>query len=194
MDVFGRLAARRQQTSLPVPDSILRPISADERDGLAHWIRGQRSAPRPERESWAAFWNGGTPFFRTEITRLLHGNETYNILQCAPSLRGPSQLQCWNALDSCLRFVLERLDTCRCQFFDADLLLIIDNRKANGAVCYGPKVGLDGTKEIGLDWRSVEPIDVLDALLNAWGSFHPMSNFARERLCDIADKALTLRP
>jgi len=195
MDVFGKLAARcRHETSLSVPEPMRQPLSADERDALALWIRGQRSAARPERQSWSVFWNGGVPFFRTEIAHLLRGNEAHNILQCAPSLRSPSQLQCWNALESGLRFVLERLDAFRCQFFDADLLIIIDNRIANGAVCYGPKAGSDGAKGSGLDWRIVEPVDVLEALLSSWGSLHPMNKFARERLCDIADKALTLRP
>jgi len=195
MDVFGKLAARcRHETSLSVPEPMRQPLSADERDALALWIRGQRSAPRPERESWVAFWNGRMPFFCRELSFLLSGQVSANILQCAEPLRDPSLLRHWSGLDAGQRFTLERVDACRCLFFDAELLLVMDRQRPIDAWRLGPAVEPDGTRGSSCAWQMAGPSDLLDVLLWAWESSQPKAKFARERLCDIADKALTLRP
>ncbi len=189
MSVFEEILAKRKTQSGTAHPSMVAPLTDQESDTVAQWIRNQRTSPWPDRADWLTFWNTCAPFFRVEITLLLLGQAPYNILQCAYPL-DPSQLQCWNALDSGMRFILERMDSCRCQFFDADLLLIIDRRKMTDAMCFGPKVEPDGTKGTELVWRNVESIDVLDVLLKVWVSHHPKSKFARERLCDIAEKIL----
>lgn len=195
MEVFGTLVARHQsETKLSVPEPMRQPLSADERDGLARWIRGQRFSSRPDGENWRSFWNLGMPFFRQELSMLLLGQVSANIQQCAEPVRAPSQLQHWMRLDAGQRFTLERTDACRCLFFDADLVLVMDRQQPNEAWRFGPTVWSDCRRGAPAAWQPIEQADVLDALLLTWESSQPKMKIARERLCDIADKALSLRP
>jgi hypothetical protein len=193
MDVFEKILASHRQTSLPVPQSLAKPLSDDERDGLALGIRGQRSAARPETTNWHLFWEGPPPFFGHELSFLLLGQVSSNILQCADPVRDPSMLRSWKSLDTGLRFALERLDACRCLFFDANQFLLMDRQRPIEAWRFGPPLGADGARGPLSGWQAICSADVLDVLLLAWESTQAKARFARERLCDIADKALSAR-
>lgn len=193
MDVFEKILANHRQPNLPVPQSCVKPLSGDERDGLAVWIRDQRSRQRPDRKNWMMFWKGDVPFFCRELSFLLLGQASANILQCVDPVRDPSLLGTWWSLDAGQRFALERLDACRCLFFDADQLLVMDRQRPIDAWRYGPAIEADGTRSPGSAWWAITSADVLDVLLLAWESAQAKAKFARERLCDIADKALCSR-
>jgi hypothetical protein len=121
------------------------------------------------------------------------GQASANILQCADPVADPSMLRSWRALDAGQRFALERMDACRCVFFDADQLLLMDRHRPIDAWRYGPEIEADGTRGQSSAWWTITFADVLDVLLLAWESAQAKAKFARERLCDIADKALTVR-
>lgn len=192
MSLFQDILANRPNRLLSgVPDSMISPLTVQERNGVAVWIHDQLLSPLPSVADWTLLWCGPTPLFGGPVSQLLLGQEATNIMDCCNSLDDPSQLERWSEIDPGLRFILERGDLTRYLIYDAPLALFVDRSSPQESWRFGHSA-IDPNDTSPAAWRRLTSADVLNALLASWRQRRPKGRLARERLCDIAEKALSL--
>lgn len=158
------------------------------------WIRDQQKSDTPDSPAWELLLASDV-LLGQELKRLLANQAEMrrNILYAASPVRLVSQdLADWNGYPQAIRLMLMALNKDEVYLFDSQSPVIFAYGNTEHAWSLHFEEQVPDIMDMMVKLQKMSQEDVLRVLLRSWSLRRAKADLARERLCDIGTRCLTL--
>lgn len=189
------LYQKRHGMSVMAGSARIMPLAQSEKQAVHDWIRGQQKTDAPDCQVWDLLLTSDAML--GQEMKLVMAKQTdmrRNILYASSPVRLVNQeLLNWNKYPRAIRFMLTALNRDEVYLFDSKYPVIMS---AYGNTEHAWSLHFEEQAPDVMDMmvklQRLDATDVLEVLLRSWSLRRAKADQARERLCDIGIRCLTL--
>lgn len=186
---------RHGMSSVVTGSTRISRLKEREREAIHDWIREQQKSKAPDSQAWDLLL-ASNAMLGQEFKQLLakHADMRRNILYASSPVRLVNQdLADWNRYPRAIRFMLTALNRDEVYIFDSEHPVVMSayGNTENAWSLHFDELVPD-VMDMMVKLQRLAVTDVLQVLLRSWSLRRAKADQARERLCDIGTRCLSL--